>query len=186
MAFDATQVRVGLSGHLSYAPLGTTMPTDVATVLPIAWKELGYITEDGIVVTPNANIQDIMAWQTQYPVRRTTTSRDFTKKFKLMQRSTDSLLLAMGGGTVVVASGVSTYTPPSTSDTFERAFVFEITDGTIIDRWCLYRGTPSISGDIVSKKDQAVLFEVDVKALADSSGNTWKLVSNDANLVATS
>jgi hypothetical protein len=185
MALDATEVRVGLTGNLYSAPLATAMPTTVATALPIAWVDLGYVSEDGLALTPNATVQDVKAWQTQYAVRRMTTDREFVSKFKLEQRNSDTLQLAFGGGSVVVASGVSTYTPPAGFETFERSFVLEVRDGTIIDRWLLYRGFPSISGDIVFKRDEATMFELEIGALADAAENVWKLVSNDPALVAT-
>ncbi len=186
MALDATQVRVGLTGNLYTAPVGTPMPTDSTTVLAVAWKDLGYVDTDGLTVTPNADVTGIGAWQSDYDVRRMTTKREFSTKFKLMQRNTETMLLAFGGGTVVVAAGVSTYTPPAGSATYERAFVLEVRDGLLADRWTMYRGFPSVSGDIAFKKDEATTFDMEIGALADSVANVWKLVSNDVTaLVAT-
>lgn len=184
MALDATQVRMGLTGHLYAAPVGTAMPADVTTALAAAWKELGYATEDAIAVGASDNVSKIMAWQTQYEVRRTVVSRDQTFKFKLMQRNTENLKLAFGGGTVALVSGTSTYTPPNGGTSYERAFVFEVDDGAVIDRWLCYRGVATLSGDVAFKKDEAAVFDVEVGVLADATGNTWQLLSNDAALIA--
>lgn len=184
MALDATQVRVGLTGHLYAAPVATTMPADATTALAVAWKELGYVTEDGITIGSAANVAKIMAWQTQYEVRRMVTSRDQTFKFKLMQRNTETLKLAMGGGAVTVSGAVSTYTPPVGGTSYERAFVFEVDDGSVIDRWLCYRGVAVLSGDVVQKKDEASVFDLEVGVLADATGNTWTLLSSDVTNLA--
>jgi hypothetical protein len=185
MALDATQVRSGLTGNLYQAPVGTTMPTDTSTALAAAWIELGYVSEDGLTITPSTEVEDIGAWQSLYPVRSVVTGRSLVTSFSLIQRNTVNLELAFGGGVVAVASLTSTYSPPTSATVYERAYVFQVNDGTIVDRWLLYRGFPTISGDITFKTDEAAAYSMEIRTLPDTAGLTWKLLSSDTtNLVA--
>ncbi len=187
MTLDATQIRMGLTGHVYAAPVATTMPTDTATALPGTWIDLGYLSEDAITITPNDTLVQIGAWQSQYDVRRTVTKREMSVKFKLIQDNTQNMQLAFGCGTVTVAAGppvIATYTPPAGATQYERAFVVEVVDGTTISRWTLYRGIPSLAGDFAIKKDEANGYDLEIGILPDSTGLTWKRVTNDLAVVA--
>ncbi len=184
MALNATQVRSGISGSVYMAPVGTAMPTDVAAAMAAAWKELGYISEDGPSLEASTDSEPIRAWQSLDPVRTNLTGRTLTTSFTLLQRNLNSLQLAFGGGTTtttgVAPNEVFTYTPPVDDNTvFERAFVLEVTDGTIKDRFALYRGQPNLSGAIPFKRDEASGFEIEITHLRSTDG-TWKLISSDA------
>lgn len=187
MTLDATQVRMGLTGNVFAGPVGTAMPTDTATALNVAFIDLGYLSEDALTLTPNDTLVQVGAWQSQYDVRRAVTKREMSVKFKLIQDNTENLKLAFGGGAVTVAAGppvIATYTPPAGATQYERAFVLQVVDGSIINRWTLYRGIPSLAGDLTIKKDEAVGYDLDIGILPDSAGLTWKRVTNDLALVA--
>ena len=44
---DATNVRVGITGGLYKAPVGSTAPTDATTALDAAFINLGYVSQEG-------------------------------------------------------------------------------------------------------------------------------------------
>ena len=177
MALDCAEMRVGLTGHLYTAPVGTMMPADVSTALAAAWKELGYTTEDGVSMAVDMNKEDFNVWQSTSPCRSVITSQTLTSTFTLVQRNPDTLKLAFGGGDVATALGVTTYTPPTLGLT-EAAFVLEVIDGTIVDRYLLYRGNPALSGDITFAKSDPTGYEIEVTHL-DSVDGVWKLLTND-------
>lgn len=184
MALNATQVRSGISGSLYMAPVGTAMPTDVAAAMAAAWKELGYLSEDGPSLEASTDKEQIRAWQSLDPVRTNLTERSMTTSFTLLQRNLNTLQLAFGGGTVTTTgtapNEVHTFTPPGDDNTvFERAFVLEVVDGTLKDRFLLYRGQPNLNGAVPFKRDEASGFEIEINHLRSADG-TWKLESNDA------
>jgi hypothetical protein len=185
MTLDATEVRVGVEGHLYVAPLGTTMPTDVTTALAAAWVELGY-TETGPSMSVDTEREDFVPWQSKNPVRSVVTGQTMTSTFTLWQRNSDTLKLAFGGGTVTLsgAGPAKLYTPPP-AGLDERAFVYEIIDGTTIDRYLLYRGVPALGGEVSFNKDAVSGFEIEITHLESADG-TWKLITNDANVVVDS
>src|SRR5215471_9915903 len=94
---DCSEVRVGLTGHLYTAPVGTPMPTDVTTPLPSPWVDLGYTTEDGLSMGVDINREDFNVWQSLAPCRSVITSQTYTDTFTLVQRNADTLRLAFGG-----------------------------------------------------------------------------------------
>lgn len=178
MPLDGTEVRVGITGHLNTAPVGTAMPTDTTTPLAAAWVELGY-TEAGPVISTDTNVEDFIPWQSRSAVRSVVTEATQTIAFTLWQRNAQTLKLAFGGGTVTAGTaGDTVYTPPLEASLIEQAFVFEIIDGPIIDRYCLYRGSPSLAGDISFAKDAVTGYELEIKFLETAAG-AWKLITND-------
>lgn len=59
---DAQNVTVGkgrVTGYLFVAKAGTTLPTDATTDLSDDYKNLGYISEDGISETVDTSSEDI-------------------------------------------------------------------------------------------------------------------------------
>lgn len=62
---DATNVTAGkpvLTGAVYRAPLGTTLPTTVSEDLSSAFKELGYISDAGVVNSNSPSTTAIKAW----------------------------------------------------------------------------------------------------------------------------
>lgn len=181
MALDATEVRVAVTGHLYKAVVGTALPTTTGTALPADWKELGY-TETGPNMSVDTSKESFTPWQAQTPVREQVTGQTVTSKFTLWQRNADTLKLAWGGGTVVVGTPVTDriFTPPASATVNEGAFVFEIVDGLIIDRYAIARASISLDGDVAFDKADVTGFEIGLTFLQPAAGSSWKLITNDA------
>lgn len=184
MALDPTEIRLGISGHVYSAPIGTAFPADAGTAPGVGWVEHGYLTEDGISVAVASETTDIMAWQSLTAVRTVRTSQEFTATFALMQVNSANLKLAFGGGTIVAAGTGTKFTPPAASAVDERAFMLEVTDGAVVDRYCIARGLASMTGEVTFTKDEASAFTLSVKALTAADGSTYTRLTNDANVTA--
>jgi hypothetical protein len=185
MALDATEVRLGVTGHLYKAPVGTTMPTDVTTELNAAFKELGY-TESGPSISADNTTERFTPWQSKVPVREQLTEQMITAAFTLWQRNADTLKMAWGGGTV---TGTTTrvFTPPAVPTVNEGAFVFEIVDGAIIDRHLIERASILLNGEVSFAKNTVTGFPIQLTYLAPAGGGSpWKLLTNDDNVTADS
>lgn len=186
MAKDATQVRVGVTGTLYRAPVGTALPATEAASWPSGWVDLGHLDEDSpFGATPSSDSKDIRAWALDQPVRSIQKSKTFEWKFKLIQVSGTNLKTAFGGGTIeTLSAGHYQYHPPAVSDVDEFAIAVEVVDGSIIERWIMKRGKVSDVGEIPFKKDEAIAFELTVSMLGVSSGDTWTILSNDTAFAA--
>lgn len=110
---DATKITTGkrkTAGGIYYAPAGTTLPTDATTALAAAFKELGYVAEDGIVNSISRETTDVREWGGDV-VDTIITGQTDTFKFKLMESvNVDTLKAVFGASNVAESSGAVTVT----------------------------------------------------------------------------
>jgi hypothetical protein len=182
---DSTEVRVGITGQLLIAPVGTAVPTTTAGGWPSGWIPLGSITEDGPTMTPNMDITEVKEWQSLYTIRRVVNGRGLDWKFKAQQFNQTTFLLAFGGGTLTETSpgsGIFTYAPPVASFIDERMVGLEVQDGTVVQRYWLTRALVTGIGDVAFNRSGATGFELTVSALGSGSTQPWAAVFADASM----
>ena len=85
----AANVLVGTTGAVYIAPLGTVAPTTSLAVYIAAWKELGYLSEDGIVEEPAMDVEEIKVWQSGAIVRRVITGSGLQWTFTCVETRLD-------------------------------------------------------------------------------------------------
>jgi len=117
---NASQVVVG-AGTLWYAPLGSAEP--VAGVLlpvtspasavawPSAWNQLGY-TADGSEFDWTPKLDPLVVAEQLAPIRYVTSGVEAKVIFAIAEISAAHVQLALNGGTIATAAGISTYVPP--------------------------------------------------------------------------
>lgn len=100
MAVDADNVVVGVTGAVYVAPKGTTLPTNAAAALNVAFKDLGYVGEEGVQENPaTTSTTNIKAWQNGVVVRKVQTEHDTTFQFTLIETKADVLATVYGNHT---------------------------------------------------------------------------------------
>lgn len=109
MALSEANVLVPVTGALYYDKTGAgTAPTDGTTALNAAFKDLGYVSEDGVTISfPDAgDVTNLKAWQNQATVRtlRTTTEDVPTISLTLIETKIEVIEAVFG---VSVTSGAS-------------------------------------------------------------------------------
>jgi hypothetical protein len=167
------EVVVAGAGDLYVAAVGSSVPDDPTTVLDSSiWTGLGYANEDGATFTVTPNVTDIMAWQTEHPIRRIRNASEVQIQLNLMQFNEATVPLAFGGGTVeVVSSGIYKYTPPTDGDPLdERAAVLDFVDGDKHYRLSFSRGnvTDAVASNL--RRTGEALLPITFKALAAGPG----------------
>ncbi len=180
MALDGTEVRVAGTGHVYVAPSGTTLPVDVGTALSGTWKDLGYVTEDGVKFTFGRDTSDLSAWQGD-KVRVLTLKEPKSVEFALMQSNKDTLVTALGGGTVAVnATTEYKYTPDAAGTNTERALVVEFTDGDVTYRYVF--GRVQLEGEVsfTLTRSGAVTLPITFGVL--DSNPVYQIFTDDANM----
>ena len=128
MALNASAVRTAPSGHVWVAPTGTPEPDDITTALDAALKEFGYLTPDGVSITPNVDSEDIMVWQSLSPVLSPITGMTFEISFTLAELNANGLSHFFNGSDWVNDGGVGRLEIDSNPGTQERLLVIEWTD----------------------------------------------------------
>lgn len=177
MALDSDQILVAGGGKVLVAPVGSTAPTDTTTAWDAAFKDLGYTSDDGVVLRPNLSVQDINAWQSFEPVRRVVTGRGMTIAFTLLQMTREALLIAFNGGSFTGTTTV-TYAPGTAGNIYERMLGVEAVDGDKIVRLIVPRVEISDVGDIPFTKTGPANIPLTLAMLGTSGGAAFSIVAD--------
>lgn len=183
MALNSAEIVVAGNGNTYAAPVGTVMPVTPTTAPAATWIELGYLSEDGIGLTPEQAVQDFMAWQALFAVRTSVTSRGMTFTLPFLQWNETNLPLALGGG-AITGAGPYLYTPPSAGAPYERAFLLRAVDGTKNYQVEIPRAMPVNLASINLNKANMAILAVGFKILQPSSGDPFLIRTDDAAMAA--
>jgi len=179
MTLDATQVRVGISGELYKAALGSTAPTDATTALDAAFVGLGYVSEDGVTESWDDSVDDIVAWQGATTVRSATTESTSSLELTLIQTSA-AVLEAFHRGSTVTEPEVGEYqidVVPINAD--PSAWVLDVVDGTKLIRIYVGNGEVVERGEIMYANGEPIGYPLTIRCYPDASGNLMQKFSND-------
>lgn len=127
MALNSANVDVAVSGAVSYAPIGSTAPVDADTALDVAYKDIGYISTDGVVEARERSTSNIVAWQRADVVRAVVTEASITVQFTGIETNIPTLELFYGAtlstvdGSILIVPGVAGV---------RRSLVVDYIDGT--------------------------------------------------------
>lgn len=124
MAADPDEEFVGIDGVVAVAPLGTAAPTDATTVLPVAWKDLGLTTSDGVTRSEQVSASNRYAWQNNTRLRRIATESAIRFEFTLVQTNAD--VVEFFFGVAPTAEGRITANPGVERPV--KAFVLDVID----------------------------------------------------------
>ncbi|MGC4964242.1 hypothetical protein [Gordonia sp. DT101] len=169
----AAQPRVG--GALRNAPVGTTAPTDASTALDAAFKDLGYISEDGFTEAIERSADKkralggsvIRTVQTEYGA---TVSFVFMESLKL-----DVLKRVYGESNVTVEAATGEITVRKNKKPLPiESWVIDLEDGDVLDRSYIARGQITEIGETVKTHGDLAVFEVTLEALEDEDGDCIK------------
>ncbi len=170
---DASNVTTGVRrslGGVYRAPIGTTLPTDATTALDAAFKDQGYISEDGIKKSYSIDKQEIREWNGTL-VHSLQTSKDITVQFKELETLNVDAIKAVYGEDNVTGTLETGLTIVEKDEQPEEAvWVIDMVclDGTL-QRSVYPRAVISDMGDQVYRRDEAVAYDITLSALADSS-----------------
>lgn len=177
---NADSIVVAANGTVRVAPVGTTQPTDPTAAPAAAWLDLGYVSEDGVTFTDSKEIEDVLAWQSFYPVRKIITGKDATLSFALREWDERSIPLAFGGGTVTSPSaGVWRYEPPAPGTLDLRALMIDWEDGDKDYRLIIPRGLVTEAVETNLTRTGAADLPITFSAIpASTSDDPYVLLTN--------
>ncbi len=167
MALDATNVRVAVTGAVYAAPEGSTLPTTSTATPDAAFKDLGYLSEDGLVQARDVDSDEITTWQNGTIVRRTITSQSTTIEFTLVETKEEVLEFVNPGAAITGAGPYAMEVGPVTS--VRRAVVFDVLDDTIHIRKVYPNCEITDFGDVEYVNGQAISYPVTLTCYPDAS-----------------
>lgn len=83
-ASNVTSAKPKVGGGIFSAPLGTALPTDATTALNAAFKNLGFVSEDGVTNSDERSTDDIKSWGGEI-VNTVQTEKKDTFKYTLIE-----------------------------------------------------------------------------------------------------
>ena len=164
MSLLADNVRVGVTGELNVAPVGTTAPTTSVSALNAAFVGLGYVSEDGVTESYDDTVEDIVAWQNATVVRSTTTESKATLQCTLIETKGEVLELFHKGSAVSVVSAGQWKIDVEAPSSDPRAFVFDVLDGTKHIRIYIPSGEVTERGEIVYANGEPIGYDLTITA----------------------
>lgn len=177
MTLDATNVRVAVTGAVYVGVSGATAPTSADDSLNVAFKDLGYVSEDGVTETRDRTTDKVKAWQNAATLREVVTEADCSYSFMLVETKRETVELFYGG-TVDGATGAIVIDPAETGG--RQAFVVDVIDGDDFIRSYIPDGEITEVGDQVYAGGQPIGYQVTVTCYANAGigGSVKKFYSS--------
>lgn len=162
-----------IGGGIFRAPIGTTLPTDATTALNEAFKNLGYVSEDGLTNENTPETESIKAWGGDV-VLTTQTAKEDRFTFSLIEGANIDVLKAVYGDKNVTGTlDAGIVVKANASEAEPSSWVIEtVLKGGILKRDVIPSATIAEIGEIPYKDDEPIGYEITLSAEADEQGNT--------------
>lgn len=160
-------------GAVFVAPLGTTLPTTATEQLDAAFKNVGYISEDGVTNSNAPSTENTKAWGGDI-VLNTLTEKPDTYGFSMLEvMNTEAIKTVYGAANVSgdLSTGITVHA--NSKEVPELAFVIDmIYKNNVRKRVVIPDANVVLSGDITYADGSAVAFPVTLNSYPDSNGDT--------------
>lgn len=168
---SVTKPKVG--GAIFVAPLGTELPTDATTALDVAFENVGYISEDGVVNTNSPDTDTIKEWGGA-SVGKIDNGKDDTWQFTMIEALNLAALKLVYGPDNVSGTLKEGITIKANSN--EQADVCMVIDmilkGGALKRVVLPSAGVSEVGEVTYAATSAIGYQTTLLATPDAEGNT--------------
>ena len=162
-----------VGGAIFRAPVGTKLPADAKTTLDVAFKGLGYISEDGVTNSNSPSSDNIKAWGGD-TVHSYQTEKPDTFQWQMIEAMNTEVLKTVYGDENVTGDMVTGLTVKANSTEQESyAWVIDmILRGSVLKRVVIPQAKVTEVGDITYADGSAIAYNVTTTASPDSDGNT--------------
>lgn len=176
MSAVATNVSAGkasVGGAVSRAPLGTALPTTASASLNVAFVNLGYISDAGLVNSGAITNTGIKAWGGDTVLNIQTEKTD-TFQFTLIESlNVDVLKAIFGSSNVSGALGTGITVNVNSTEQVDASWVVDMAmRNGAVKRVVIPVGKITAIGDVTYSDNAAVGYQITVTAQPDTSGNT--------------
>ena len=173
-----------VGGAIYRAPLGTKLPTSVNEELDPAFKDLGYVSEDGVTSSNTRESESIKAWGGATVATPQTNYEDLWKAVFIESKNIHVLKMVYGNANVSgsIENGI---TITANAGELEYAsYVFDMILNGARKRVVLPNASISEVGDTVYVDNDVVGYDTTLAALPDENENThYEYIMEDASTV---
>ena len=168
---QVTTGKRGIDGGIYVAPSGTSLPTTATETLNSAFKNIGYISEDGITNNNAPDTEKLKAWGGQTVLVLTNEKTD-EWTMTMIESMNKEVLKIVYGDDNVTENGSGMITVKATAEQLDDAsYVIDmVMKGGALKRVVIPNGSLSDLGEITYKDNEAVGYEITINALPDSYG----------------
>lgn len=170
---NVTAAKPATGGALSVAPLATTLPTTANGALDNAFKNMGYISEDGLTHDMSRSTQSIKAWGGDIVLDIQDEKTD-DYNFTLIEALNADVLKLVHGDTNVtgaLATGISITANAKELPSQEFVFDMIMRDGAL-KRIVIPNGRIINVSEVTYSDSDAVGYACQLRAYPDASENT--------------
>lgn len=172
-ANNVTAGKPKTTGAVFRAPLGTTLPTDASSTLNVAFKSLGYISEDGITEANSRSSEEIRDWGGSV-VMTVQTDSSVTFEMGFIEALNPEVLKTFYGDAAVTESAGAITIAPDMAELTGQCFVIEeVVTGGRVQRTVIPNGKVSETGEIEHRAGSAITYPVTITALPDTAGKPF-------------
>ena len=171
IATNVTAGKPNTSGAVFTAPAGTALPTSASAALNSAFKDMGFVSEDGVTKSTSISTTTIKEWGGA-PVLVTQDEKVVSVKLKLIEyKRKDVHSFVHGSANVTEPSTGAITVKINAEDPGEQAIVIDMTlRGNIDYRMVIPRGKITAIGDTVYKSNEAVAYDITITTMLDDAG----------------
>ena len=169
--------RIWVDSTVYAGVVGTTAPTDTSTSLNAAFKDLGFLSEDGLTEAREQDVKDHYA-SGGVLIRTTRSKHKRTFKFVALESNQYVFPLVNPGSTQATSTGTTTravYIPEPNV----KAWVFQQADGSYIRRIHIARGEVIDVAEIKAGDEDMAMFELTVNVYPSSAGLLYTEITTD-------
>ena len=178
---DATNARVGITGAVRVAPLGTTLPTDAVSALDAAFDDLGYLSEDGVTLGFDDSVQNVFAWQNATLIRSITSQSITSLSFSMIEIKGVTLEFFHRGSTMTEVAADNFRLDIKPPVAAPRIVVVDVIDGLNSIRYSFGNAEVVSRGEVPINNSNLLMLPVTLNFYPDSNGNLSQAFSNDVD-----
>lgn len=171
------------TGAILRAPIGTVMPATIATAIDAAFVDSGYISEDGLKLSPDRSVKGIKDWSGAI-IRRVLDEFNAMLSWAHLETSTAALGNYAGDANVAVtaatvSTGTRTITKLNGNELPRSVWLFKVKDG--VRKVLIYVPDAQVTKQeaIEFKQGVAIKWGLEITSYPDSSGNYIYILTDD-------
>jgi hypothetical protein len=192
MSVTASNVLTGApdqltTGPILSAPRGTALPTAVDDELDPAFEDSGYVSEDGLTLTPERSTEQVRDWSGSV-VRELLTEFAAKLAWAHLETNEQSLKNYLGDDNVTVVDATSTEGKRITAllraaEMPRKPWVFKIKDGESRVLIVVPDGQVSETGEVAFVKSGAITWPVTLATYPDATGVNVYIYLDDGQVL---